>query len=136
VKPLIYHAGGVTIEQNELEVCMIVGNFNTVEATKVMSDAAKEAFMKVLISPKEGWEGYVMRVIELGDHGYSPKHQHPWPHINFVIEGEGSLQIGEEHHPLKAGSFAYVPADTLHQFSNTGKQTLKFICIVPEEGHQ
>jgi len=115
---------------------MVVGNFNNLEATKVMSDAAKDAFMKVLISPKEGWEGYVMRVVELGDHGYSPKHQHPWPHINFVIEGEGSLQIGDEHHPLKAGVFAYVPADTLHQFSNTGEQTLKFICIVPEEGHQ
>ncbi|MBS7525621.1 cupin domain-containing protein [Fusibacter paucivorans] len=115
---------------------MVVGNFNTLEAAQVMSDAAKNAFMKVLVSPKEGWEGYVMRVVELGAEGYSPKHQHPWPHINFVIEGEGTLFIDGVDNPLTPGAYAYVPANAMHQFSNKGQSALKFICIVPEEGHQ
>lgn len=114
---------------------MIVGNFNNLTATPVASSAAKDAAMKVLVSPKEGWEGHVMRVIELGPHGYSPKHEHDWPHINYIIEGEGSLLIGETLYPLTAGGYAYVPENTLHQFSNTSDRPFKFICIVPEKGH-
>ncbi|MBF4695201.1 cupin domain-containing protein [Fusibacter ferrireducens] len=115
---------------------MIVGNFNDLTASKIMSDAAKNAAMKVLVSPTEGWEDHVMRVVELEAEGFSPKHQHDWPHINYVIEGEGTLLIEDTLHPLKAGSYAFVPPNTLHQFSNTGSTPLKFICIVPVRGHQ
>ncbi|OJV66351.1 MAG: cupin [Clostridiales bacterium 38-18] len=115
---------------------MVVGNFNELLASEITSPEAKNAAMKVLVSPKEGWDGYVMRVIELENEGYSPKHQHNWPHINYVIEGNGTLLIGDTLHELKPGSYAYVPANTLHQFSNVGEGMLKFICIVPEEGHK
>ncbi len=115
---------------------MIVGNFNELIASPIMSSEAKNAAMKVLVSPKEGWEDHVMRVIELEAEGYSPKHQHDWPHINYIIEGEGTLLIGDTLHPIQAGSYAYVPANTLHQFSNSGSSPLKFICIVPVRGHQ
>lgn len=115
---------------------MVVGNFNTLVANPIMSPEAKNAAMKVLVSPNEGWAGYVMRVVELETEGYSPKHQHDWPHINYVIEGKGTIMIGDTLHPVEAGAYAYVPANTLHQFSNTGEQMFKFICIVPEEGHK
>lgn len=115
---------------------MIVGNFNELLATEIMSPEAKHAAMKVLVSPNEGWEGYVMRVVELEPNGYSPKHAHDWPHINFIIEGTGTLLIGDVLHPLTSGSYAYVPENTLHQFSNAGDVAFKFICIVPERGHK
>lgn len=115
---------------------MIVGNFKELEAVQITSPEAKNAAMKVLVSPKEGWEGYVMRVVELEPDGYSPKHQHDWPHINYIIEGEGTLLIGDTLNSITAGSYAYVPANTLHQFSNIGRAPFKFICIVPEEGHK
>ncbi|MDH8678958.1 cupin domain-containing protein [Fusibacter bizertensis] len=115
---------------------MIVGNFMDLTANTITSPEAKNASMKVLVSPKEGWEGYVMRVVELDPEGYSPKHQHNWPHINYVIEGNGTVLIDETLHELKAGSYAFVPPNTLHQYSNTGTTLFKFICIVPEEGHK
>lgn len=115
---------------------MVVGNFNELESVQITSSEAKNAAMKVLVSPKEGWEGYVMRVVELDVDGYSPKHQHDWPHINYIIEGEGTLLIGDTLNNITAGSYAYVPANTLHQFSNVGIRPFKFICIVPEEGHK
>lgn len=115
---------------------MVVGNFNALKAKEITSPLARNAAMKVLVSPEEGWEGYVMRVVELEVDGYSPKHEHDWPHINFVIEGNGTLLIGETLHTLSPGSYAFVPNNTIHQFSNAGDTTLKFICIVPEEGHQ
>ena len=115
---------------------MIVGNFNDLIASEITSSDAKNAAMKVLVSPSEGWEDHVMRVIELESEGFSPKHQHDWPHINYVIEGEGTLLIEDTLHPLKAGSYAFVPSNTLHQFSNTSSSPLKFICIVPVRGHK
>ncbi|MBM7562337.1 cupin domain-containing protein [Fusibacter tunisiensis] len=115
---------------------MIVGNFNKLPAKPVTHPDAQDAAMKVLISPNEGWDGYVMRVVEVETGGHTPKHAHDWPHINYVIEGNGTILIGDTLHAVESGSYAYIPNNTLHQFSNTGNSVFKFICIVPEEGHQ
>lgn len=114
---------------------MIVGNINNLQGKKVESSEVKNTLMKVLISPKEGWNGYVMRVVEVEEGGYTPKHQHPWIHINYVIEGVGEIFIDGVANKVSAGSFAQVPKDVIHQYKNTGKEVFKFICIVPEEGH-
>lgn len=114
----------------------MIGNEKNLKSYEVTSDAAKNAEMKVLISPTEGWEGYVMREVILGKDGYSPEHQHPWPHINYVIEGQGKILMGDKYQEVSAGSYAFVPGNTLHQYRNTGQTTFRFICIVPEEGHK
>ncbi len=115
---------------------MIVANEKNLTAKVLSGDAVKNAAMKVLVSPEEGWDSHVMRIIELGEGGFSPRHDHPWPHINYMIEGEGTLHIDGEDIRVEAGSYAYVPAGKLHQFQNTGKGTFRFICIVPKEGHK
>lgn len=115
---------------------MVVNHKENVVYKKIDSPKVKEAFMKAVISPKEGWEGYVMRILKLGKGGYSPKHTHDWPHINYIIKGEGKLHIDGEDHEIKEGSYAYVPGGASHQFLNVGEEDLEFICIVPEEGHK
>ena len=97
---------------------------------------AKDADMKVLVGEGQGWSDHVMRLIELAPGGYSPKHAHPWPHINYMVEGRGVLHIDGEDHEVTSGSYAFVPANSLHQFVNTGQDQFRFICIVPKEGHQ
>jgi quercetin dioxygenase-like cupin family protein len=77
-----------------------------------------------------------MRVVEVQSEGFTPRHSHPWPHINFVISGKGELMIEGEVNKIESGSYAYVPANNLHQFKNIGLETFKFICIVPKEGHK
>lgn len=98
--------------------------------------SAKHAYMKVLVSDKDGWDDHVMRVVEVEKDGFTPKHQHPWPHINYVIQGQGEIFIDGKANPVKAGSYAFVPDNALHQFRNTGDDVFKFICIVPKRGHQ
>ena len=103
----------------------------------VMNDpTVRDASIKVLIGPEEGWDSHVMRGVEIGAGGYSPLHNHPWPHINYIIEGEGSLLINGEETPIKKGSVAFISSGETHQFKNKGKQKLVFICIVPKEGHK
>ncbi len=114
----------------------MVKHLNELKGNAVTHPQAFNAIMKVLVSPKEGWEGYVMRVVEVGENGFTPKHSHPWPHINYVIEGEGEIFIDGVSHPVSQGSYAFIENNLLHQFVNKGTSTLKFICIVPEIGHQ
>jgi len=115
---------------------MIISNEKNVESVAVTHPDALKAAMKTLMGPSEGWDGHVMRIIELEEGGYSPKHTHPWPHINYMIEGKGVLFLNGAETEVEAGSFAYVPAGELHQFKNTGNTMFRFICIVPEEGHK
>lgn len=114
---------------------MTIGDEKEVIATAIQSPEVKNAAMKVLISDREGWEDYVMRVVELGEGGYSPAHAHPWPHINYVLAGDGVLQVDGRDTPVGPGAYAYVPAGKPHQYRNAGKGLFRFICIVPTEGH-
>jgi len=111
---------------------MIVSHVRDVLGIRMDNDQIKNAVKKVLISPTEGWEGHVMREFELGQGGYTPRHTHPWPHINYILEGEGTLHLDGQDYLLTAGALPYVPSDKLHQFTNTGKSRFAFICIVPE----
>lgn len=114
---------------------MYIGHVDELTAKIAADPLAKNTGMKVLISNEEGWTDHVMRVVELGVDGHSPKHQHDWPHINYVVEGEGTLFLNGKLNPLKVGTYAYVPSNELHQFANTGAGPFKFICIVPNKGH-
>ena len=98
-------------------------------------EGASGAGLKVLIGPNEGWGDYVMRKIELEAFGHSPEHAHPWPHINYVLEGKGTILLDGKEIPAEKGTVAYIPADAMHQFSNAGSEPFHLICIVPREGH-
>lgn len=113
----------------------MIGNAKDVVRKVYSGDAVKDASMLKLVGKEEGWDSHVMRIIELGPYGFSPKHEHDWEHINYIIEGEGTLFIDGEEKPVKAGSYAYVPAGELHQFRNATDKTMRFICIVPTRGH-
>jgi quercetin dioxygenase-like cupin family protein len=115
---------------------VIISNLKDIQGTEIHSPEIKNAVKKVLISPENGWDGYYMRVFELGKDGYTPKHTHPWPHINYIISGKGQCHLDGTDYDVEAGGFAYVPGGKLHQFRNTSEETFTFICIVPEEGEK
>ncbi len=113
---------------------MIVSHLKDVKGVRIENPNIKGVVKRVLVSPKEGWEGYVMRVFELEEGGYSPRHSHPWPHITYILKGEGILHLDGKDYEVEEGSFAFVPPDRVHTFSNRGSGKFLFICIVPEEG--
>lgn len=115
---------------------MVVGNVKNLESKVVEHPSAKDTTIKVLMGEKEGWDSHVMRVLTVEVGGYTPKHSHPWPHINYMIEGQGEVMIDGKIYPVEQGSYSYVPSDTIHQFRNVGDTPFKFMCIVPKEGHK
>lgn len=113
---------------------MFISNVKELEEIKITAPGVVNAFKKSLIGPKEGWEGWVMRLFTLKNRGNSPRHSHPWPHINYIVSGKGILYMEGKDTSLKEGSIAYVPSNVEHQFISTGEDDFVFICIVPEEG--
>ncbi len=115
---------------------MIVARDKETERHPINHPDAHNAQMQVLVGPQQGWADYVMRMIELAPGGVTPHHAHNWPHINYMVEGEGVLHMDGKDTSVSAGSYAYVPAGMVHQFKNTGDSIFRFICIVPKKGHQ
>lgn len=113
---------------------MFAGKVKDLDEIKVSAPGAVNAFRKTLIGPREGWEGWVMRLFALRNGGCSPRHAHPWPHINYILGGRGVLSVEGKETALEEGSIAYVPSNVEHQFKSTADEDFVFICIVPEEG--
>lgn len=115
---------------------MIVAHDTDTPADSINHPDAKNARIQVLVGPQQGWPDHVMRMIELAPDGHTPHHAHDWPHINYMVEGSGILHMDGKETPVSAGSYAFVPAGTVHHFKNSGSGKFRFICIVPKEGHQ
>jgi quercetin dioxygenase-like cupin family protein len=52
----------------------------------------------------------------------------------FVLEGEITLQVGDERIVAKAGTFANLPVGTLHSFKNESRHTAKMLISVAPAG--
>jgi len=113
---------------------MTVGDWRDVAGVELSGEDIAGVVKRVLVGPRDGWEGWVMRAFELAPGGHTPRHRHRWPHINVMLEGRGTLFLDGEAHEVGAGGFAFVPAGAEHQFSNLGEDRFGFICIVPEQG--
>ncbi|MDC7220666.1 MAG: cupin domain-containing protein [Spirochaetales bacterium] len=100
----------------------------------VAMEGVKNVTKTTAITSKEGWEGWSMRIFTLEKEGFTPRHTHDWPHINYIISGKGTLFIDGKEQTVQPGDTAYVKGGELHQFQNAGDEDFSFICIVPEEG--
>ena len=78
----------------------VVGNKADVAAVPMAGDGIEGVVKRVLVSPKDGWDGWVMRLFDIDPGGHTPRHAHDWPHINFVAAGHGELRLDGEHHRL------------------------------------
>jgi len=113
---------------------MVVGNIDEIDRKQISGDGIKNVLKQVPIGPDQGWKDHILRVFTIQKDGHTPKHSHDWEHINYVISGSGTLEINGDKYDLKNGSFAVVPPNVEHQYSNRGNDDFVMICIVPAHG--
>ena len=89
--------------------------------------------MRVLVGPEQGAPTSVMRQFEIEPGGHTPLHSHAWEHQIFILSGEGELASADMRLPLVPGAAAVVPPGETHQFVNTGRDVMCFLCIIPAE---
>ena len=110
---------------------MPVNHYETVTQEAVDMDGAEGCQVRWLIGQDDGAPHFAMRQYEGACGGFTPRHQHPYEHEVFILEGQGVLFEGDVEQPLRAGDVAFVAPDQLHQFRNTGETPLKFLCLIP-----
>lgn len=90
---------------------------------------------QIIIGPRDGSDEIVMRYFSLKAGGASPYHNHDFPHLVQIMQGNGVVidETGKEH-PLVRGEFVFVPANEVHGFKNTAEEPFDFICTVPRRG--
>lgn len=113
---------------------MKIISLSQVEKNAVRMEGANKAWKQIPLSREDGAPVYSYRVFTVEPGGYTPYHQHPFEHMNYIIQGKGVLvnEQGKEQ-PIKTGDFALVLPDEKHQYRNKGDQSLILICGVPKE---
>jgi len=48
--------------------------------------------------------------------------------IYYILEGRGSMRVGDEIKPVGPGDAIAIPPGSLHQITNTSTEILKFLC--------
>lgn len=99
----------------------------------VYGEGVRKVAKQILVGPRDGFSGY-LREFTLQPGGQTPYHQHDWPHVVYVLAGQGTARYEGAEHPLSQGSVVYTEPNRMHSFSNTGAGPLLFLCLVPERG--
>ncbi len=107
--------------------------FTACERQPVTDAGARGASIRWIIDTRHGAPTYRLRIIELEPGGHTPLHAHWFEHENFVLSGEGEVQIGDQVYPIRAGDVVFVPPHVTHQYRNTGPEPLRFLCGIPAE---
>ena len=84
-----------------------VVHYTEVPAQEVGSSAPGATIRWLIDDDHDGAPVYALRMVELEPGGSSPKHQHPYEHENFVVEGVGKVLIEGEWRDLHAGDVVF-----------------------------
>jgi quercetin dioxygenase-like cupin family protein len=117
-----------------MEARMFVKNISHIEKKRISGEGMKNVLKQVPIGPEQGWKDHVLRVFTVEPGGHTPLHSHDWEHVNYVISGNGVLEIEGQKQALESGHFALVPPAVKHRYVNEAGEDFVMICIVPAHG--
>ena len=106
------------------------------KAKKTIPDmeGAKGVYKQIPISKENGTPRFSFRVFTIEPGGYTPLHNHPFEHLNYIIEGNGALVTENGEYEVNKGDFIIILPDESHQYRNISKgNPLVMICAVPKE---
>jgi quercetin dioxygenase-like cupin family protein len=103
--------------------------------SKMTLEGARDVSKQLPISDADGTPLFSFRVFTIEPGGHTPYHTHEFEHLNYIIEGRGTLvnEDGKEN-PVKQGDFALVLPGEKHQYRNTSADhPFVMICAVPKK---
>ncbi len=113
---------------------MKITNLNKTVKVKVELEGADKAFKQIPISKNDGAPVFSFRVFTIEPGGHTPYHQHPYEHVNYIIEGKGFLVSENGRKEIRKGDFALILPNEMHQYRNEmADGSLVVICAVPKE---
>lgn len=111
---------------------MKILNYSSTEAKCAGAETSKTT-VRWLIDEETGAKNFFMRLFEIDAGGYTPLHIHAWEHEVFILEGEGIVVCEDEEKLFRTGDAVFIAPNEKHQFRNTGKKVIKFLCLIPNK---
>ena len=96
-------------------------------------EGAKGVEKQIPVSKDDGTPNFSFRVFTIEPGGHTPLHKHDFEHINYVIEGKGSVVSADGQKPVRKGDFVLIMPGETHQYRNTSQEPFAIICAVPKE---
>jgi mannose-6-phosphate isomerase-like protein (cupin superfamily) len=78
--------------------------------------------------------GSVTQFIGLIPPGRAPDHFHNYDEVIYVLEGEGTLEIGGDQARLGSGSCIHLPARLVHSLANNGPREMRVLGVFRPAG--
>jgi len=102
-----------------------------VPANEVTMEGASRCRVRQLIGDADHAPTFAMREFEVEPGGHTPKHFHDYEHEVYVLAGKGTILDGDQERPLAAGDVVLISPNDVHQFRNTGSDSMRFLCLIP-----
>ena len=113
---------------------MHISSLDKVKKIKPDMDGAKGVYKQIPISREDGTPTFSFRVFTIEPGGHTPLHNHPFEHLNYIIEGNGTIIVGDQEHEIRKGDFALILPGETHQYRNKSAiEPMLVICAVPKE---
>ncbi len=113
---------------------MHITSLNKAKKFVPVMEGAERITKQIPISRENGTPNFSFRVFTIEPGGHTPLHNHPFEHLNYVIEGSGVVVGESKETKIKKGDFVMVPPGETHQYKNTATSgSLVLICAVPKE---
>lgn len=113
---------------------MLITDLKKLQKIRPNMEGAEGVFKQVPLSKDNGAPTFSFRVFTIEPNGHTPLHNHPFEHLNYIIEGSGVIATGEKELAIKKGNFAMILPGETHQFKNkSSRKPLIIICAVPKE---
>ena len=113
---------------------MRITSLEKVKKIKPDMEGASGVFKQIPISREDGTPSFSFRVFTVEPGGHTPLHKHAFEHLNYIIEGNGTIVAGDKEHKIQKGDFALILPGETHQYRNSSaSKPLLIICAVPKE---
>lgn len=110
---------------------MKISHFSEIEQQPVHDTNVAGVSKRILISAMDNAPNFTMRLFHVEPGGYTYYHSHDFEHEVFVVEGEGEVVTPDGSKPFETNYAIFIEPGEVHQFKNTGKTRLSFLCLVP-----
>ncbi|MGQ9535410.1 MAG: cupin domain-containing protein [bacterium] len=111
---------------------MKIKKLNEINPQMPQIPGTKDTTIQWLITKNDGARHYAMRVFTIKPGGQIPLHAHSdMEHEIFVLEGEATLNTGDEEITIKTGDALLIQPNEKHGFTNISTTPFKFICVIP-----
>ena len=79
-------------------------------------------------------ENFVMGYVELDPGGSVPVHEHIQEEVYYIVEGQGSIQVGNETKEVRSGDAIYIPTNEPHCLTNNSEGSMTMIFVYSPGG--